>query len=774
MPLLRVLRALASAGINLAFAALLAGVIVYLALDRQLPAVEQLAHTQLAQPLQIYSKDRRTIAEFGDQRRIPLADDALPASLVQAILAAEDDRFFEHPGFDTRSILRAAWELIRTGKARQGGSTITQQVARNFFLSREKTFLRKGLEIMLAVRIEQHFSKDQILGLYVNKIFLGHRAYGFGAAAQIYYGRPIAQLTVSEIAMLAGLPKAPSRDNPLVNPKRALERRDYILGRMYSLGYLSADDYQHALEQADSAGHYGFDPDVDAPYVAEMARAWMVGRYGDAAYTDGYRVITTVDSQQQQVANRALRTGLLNYDRRHGFRGPAARIPAAVLADPTQLQKNLRALPATNELTPAVRLTTGDFWLATSQATVPAAEIARDTFARGWQPADGDVVYLRQSPSGWQLAQLPQVEGALVALYPDSGAITALVGGYDFGRSRFNRAVQAQRQPGSNFKPFIYAAALAAGYTAASVINDAPVAFPVDTPDGYWRPENYTGRFYGPTRLREALAQSRNLVSVRLMHAVGVGFTRRYCLRFGFDAARLPRNLSLALGTASVTPLELAAAYAVIANGGYRVSPYFIEQVLDRNDQIVWQAPRPVPCDAGCEMEQTTGGDTVPAPRVIPASDAYILNSMLSDAIDHGTAVRAKSLGRPDLAGKTGTTNEERDAWFTGFNRRLLATAWVGFDQPRSLGKGETGSRAALPVWMDFMASALADLPVSPMPVPSDLVSVRIDRYTGQPSSDSGPDTLFEWFSADRVPSAMRVPTPDPVTPTRNPETVLF
>lgn len=768
----RVILDLASALPNLALLISLGAVGGYVGLERALPSVDQLAQTRLAQPLQIYSQDGQRIAEFGDQRRVPLNDNALPALMVQAILAAEDANFFDHPGFDTGSLARAAWQLLRTGEPRQGGSTITMQVARNFFLSQEKTFLRKALEILLAIRIEQNLSKDQILGLYVNKIFLGNRAYGFGAAALFYYGRPVHQLTVAEVALLAGLPKAPSRDNPLVNPQRAVERRNYVLGRMLALGYLSADDYLLATTHVDIAGHYGFTPEVEADYVAEMARAWMLERYGDSAYENGYRVITTVDSGQQRTANRALRAGLLAYDRRHGFRGSVSRIPASELADPAQVQARLRALPSAGDLQPAACLPGGEYLLATGITKLSATAIG--SFGAQWRPSSGDVVYLAHGPDGWALAQPPQVEGAFVALRPDSGAVTALVGGYDFNRSHFNRVVQAQRQPGSTFKPFIYAAALATGYTAASIINDAPVAFPADTPDGYWRPENYTGRFYGPTRLREALAQSRNLVSVRLLNAVGVDFTRRYSLRFGFAAERLPPNLSLALGTASVTPLELAAAYAVIANGGYRVNPYIVERVLDRDGKVLWQAPRVALCDADCETDPATADLVVQAPRVLPATDAYILNSMLQDVIDHGTGVRAKSLGRPDLAGKTGTTNDERDAWFTGFNSALLATAWVGFDQPRSLGKGETGARAALPIWMDFMSTLLPELPASSQPIPNGLVSLRVDRYSGQRTADNGPDTLFEWFSADRLPPTLSFQPSQPTAPPRTQESVLF
>ena len=759
--------------LTLAAVGALVAVALFLALDRQLPTVGHLNKAQLALPLQVYSADGLRIAEFGDQRRIPLDADELPLPLVQAILAAEDDRFFEHPGFDTKSLARAAWQLARTGQLRQGGSTITMQVARNFFLSRDKTFLRKALEILLAVRIEQALTKEQILGLYVNKIFLGNRAYGFGAAAQMYYGRPVDELTLPEIAMLAGLPKAPSRDNPLANRQRAQQRRNYVLGRMQALGYIDAQTYQSALQAPSTAEHHGFTAELEAPHVAEMARAWMVERYGEQVYESGYRVITTLQGAQQRAASDAVRRGLHAYDLRHGFRGPVRRLNGQDLATPDRLAAALASVPPAGDLRVAVRLDDGSFQLSGDSGQIPADAVNTTSFGRRWQATAGDVVYLSSTATGWQLSQAPVVEGALVALRPDSGAITALVGGYDFRRSRFNRAVQAQRQPGSTFKPFIYATALASGYTAASIINDAPVAYPAETPDNYWRPENYSGRFHGPTRLREALTHSRNLVSVRLLASIGVDFARRYCLRFGFPAERLPPNLSLALGTASLTPLELTAGYAVIANGGYRITPYFVSQVQDAAGHIIWQAPQPVPCEADCDA---VGDDPsrLAAPRVMPATDAYILTSMLQDVIDHGTGVRARRLGRTDLAGKTGTTNDERDAWFAGFHPNLLTTVWVGYDQPRSLGHGETGARAALPIWMDFMSHALERIPQSPQPVPEGLVSLRIDRETGQRTSDAGPGTQFEWFSADRLPPPPqeRVITP-PTTPSGG-ETGLF
>ena len=768
----RLLRAVLSALVGAASLFAIGMVGFYVKLERKLPSVDELEQVQLAQPLQVYTRDGKRLAEFGDERRIPIDHRHLPPVLVQAILSAEDSRFFEHPGFDSRGLARAAWELVRTGEPQQGGSTITMQVARNFFLSREKTFLRKAREILLAVRIEQNFSKDEILGLYVNKIFLGGRAYGFGAAAQLYFGRPLEQLDVAEVALLAGLPKAPSRDNPLANRERARERRDYVLGRMHALGYLDDAAYQRALHYPDTAGRYGFLPELDAPDVAEMARAWAIQRYGDAAYTAGYRIFTTIDSAQQINATRALRDGLQSYDRRHGYRGPAARLTSAEIADPARRLALLNRVPKAEALRTAVRLASGDYLLAPTGEVVASARIDATRLGQQFRPTTGDVVYLAATEQGWTPAQPPEIEGAFVALEPASGAVTALVGGYDFQRSKFNRALQAKRQPGSTFKPFLYAAALAKGYTAASVINDAPVAYPANVEGGWWRPENYTGRFYGPTRLREALAHSRNVVAVRLLDAVGVGFTRRYCLRFGFAPDALPPNLSLALGTASVTPLELAAAYGPLANGGYRISPYWVERVLDAQGAVVWQAPRVVPCEADCDS--VTTADTQPAPRAIPATDAYVLYSMLQDVIASGTAVRAKSLGRPDLAGKTGTTNDERDAWFVGFNPSLLALTWVGFDQPRSLGKGETGARAALPIWMDFMADELPRQPVVAMTVPDGIVSMRIDRHSGLLAQPGAPDSLFEWFSADRLPAAADAGSPDLASPHRPTEATLF
>lgn len=768
----RLLRAALSALVSVASVFAIAAVAFYVKLERKLPSVDELEQVHLAQPLQVYTRDGKRLAEFGDERRIPIDPQHLPPLLVQAVLAAEDSRFFEHPGFDSRSLARAAVELVRTGEPQQGGSTITMQVARNFFLNREKTFLRKAREILLAVRIEQNFSKQEILGLYVNKIFLGGRAYGFGAAAQLYFGRPLEQLDVAEVALLAGLPKAPSRDNPLANPARARERRDYVLGRMHALGYLDDAAYERALQYPDTTGRFGFTAELDAPDVAEMARSWAIQRYGEAAYTAGYRIYTTIDSAQQISATRALRTGLLAYDRRHGYRGPAAHLTPAELADPARRLALLNRVPHAGELRAAVRLADGNYLLAPAGEVVAASRVDDGGLGRAFKPAAGDVIYLTAAAHGWTVAQPPQVEGAFVALDPASGAVSALVGGYDFQRSKFNRALQAKRQPGSTFKPFIYAAALATGYTAASVINDAPVAYPANVDGGFWRPENYTGRFYGPTRLRVALAHSRNVVAVRLLDAIGVDFAHSYCLRFGFAPETLPRNLSLALGTAAVTPLELAAAYGPIANGGYRISPYLVERVVDTSDALVWQAPRVVPCEADCDS--AAAADTQPAPRVLPATDAFVLYSMLQEVIASGTAVRAKNLGRSDIAGKTGTTNDERDAWFVGFTPSLLALSWVGFDQPRPLGKGETGARAALPIWMDFMSSALAQHPPAPLTIPNGIVSMRIDRHTGQLAAPGAPDSVFEWFSADRLPTASAAPGSNGASSQSPTEATLF
>ncbi len=767
----------------------------YLYLEPGLPSIEHLKDVRLQVPLRVYSRDDKFIAEFGEKRRIALTFDEIPEPLVQAFLAAEDDRFFEHPGVDYQGLARAATQLLLTGKRRQGGSTITMQVARNFFLSREKTFARKLNEIFLALKIERELSKREILELYVNKIYLGNRAYGVGSAAQVYYGAPVNELSLAQIAMIAGLPKAPSRINPIANPTRALVRRDYVLGRMLKLGFITPEQYETAMPEPVTAALHAPSTQLDAPYVAELARAELVDRFGNEAYTAGYTAYTSVDSRLQQAATQAIRAALLEYDQRHGYRGPEQRAlldPETTEADWDNLLSDRKTVGGLKPgLVTEVADTSASIYLGKGQSVqidwqgLSWARPFVDEDRRGSKPkAAGDLLapgdLIRASPqtdqdgnSYWRLAQIPTVEGALVSLDPKDGAILALVGGFDFYSSKFNRATQAKRQPGSGFKAFIYSAALEAGFTAASLINDAPVVFDDSALEDAWRPENYSGKFFGPTRLRLALTKSRNLVSIRLLRTMGIKHAVRHIARFGFDPNRLPRNLSLALGSGVVTPLQMAEGYAVLANGGYHVEPYFIDRIELNQEGVVYQADPVRVCD-DCEKD-TTGEDSPPyAPRVITRQNRYLMNSMMRDVIRYGTARRARSLGRKDLAGKTGTTNDQRDAWFSGFNPTLVAVSWVGFDSSKPLGRGETGGRAALPAWISFMAEALKGVPEQRLEVPDDMITVRIDPRTGERAGIDQGNAIFEVFRSEFAPKAIARTsqglTASPTTPFTGPD----
>jgi len=790
------------------FAGALAGTLVlvgaYLYLGPKLPSIESLKDVRLQVPLRVYTRDGRLLAEFGEKRRSPVHYAQVPKFMVDAFLAAEDDRFFSHPGVDYRGMLRAAFNLAITGEKGQGGSTITMQVARNFFLSPEKTFARKLNEVFLALKIERELTKQEILELYLNKIYFGNRAYGVQAAAHIYYGVDIDQLTLAQIAMIAGLPKAPSRYNPIVNPSRSLERRAYVLGRMQHLGFITPTQYEQAMAAPVTASRHALRIAVSAPYVAEMVRSEMVKRFGPEAYTAGYQVVTTIDGDRQIAADHALRQALQDYDLRHGYRGPERHVDPTRVADAAERDQLLSDVPMVGGLRPALVTAVGErdakvYVAGGDEIDLPWEGMAWarkyiDDNHRGPKPdkavdvlAVGDLVRVAQNADGsWRLAQVPKVSGALVALDPDNGGIEALVGGFDYFESKFNRVTQAQRQPGSSFKPFIYSAALEKGFTAATLVNDAPVVFDDPSLESVWRPQNYSGRFFGPTRLREALVHSRNLVSIRVLRAIGVGYAIDYVTRFGFDKDALPRNLSLALGSASVTPLQLATGYAVFANGGYRVEPYFIQTIKDEHDRVIEQANPPRVCAdcpadgaaapqpgaaaaadvagvapvadgsspeaTGATPEVTAPPAPVPAPRVITPQNDYLMTTMMRDVILHGTGRRALSLGRHDLAGKTGTTNDQRDAWFAGFNQGLVAVAWVGFDQVRSLGGRETGAHAALPMWKAFMASALKGVPEQPLNQPPGLMTVRIDPRTGLLASSNATDAVFETFRVGHVP----------------------
>jgi len=762
----------------------------YFYLEPRLPHTESLRNVAFQVPLRVYSRDRKLIAEFGEKRRLPLVYSELPEQMIQAFLAAEDNRFFEHPGVDYQGIMRAALQLLLTGEKRQGGSTITMQVARNFFLSRKKTYTRKLNEILLALKIEKELDKEKILELYLNKIFMGHRAYGVGAAARVYYGKTVAELDLAQTAMVAGLPKAPSSFNPIANPKRALERRNYVLKQMKKQGYISNDEYQSTLLQPVSASLHTADIELEAPYVAEMVRGDMLERYGEDIYIGGYNVYTTLDSRLQTAANAALRSALQAYDKRHGYRGESKHINLPSGADDQTLDRLLHDQPPIADLRPGLVTKVHKQSIEVYQGGGQRIEIDweglvwaqsyKDENRKGAKPKtagqivkQGDMVLTLKEKTEeephWQLAQVPAVEGALVSLYPDDGAVAALVGGYDFYSSKFNRVTQAKRQPGSGFKAFIYSAALEAGFTPASLINDAPVVFDDPSLEDAWRPENYSGKFFGPTRLRYALTKSRNLVSIRLLRSMGIAHALEHAKRFGFDPDDLPHNLSLALGSGAVTPLQMAQGYAILANGGYRVTPYFSDRIADDLDKTLYQAEPARVCNKCSEEEtvtgepsdETAGGNT--APRAISPGNYYLMNSMMRDVVRRGTAVKARALGRQDLAGKTGTTNEQIDAWFNGFNRSLLAVAWVGLDSAKPLGRGEVGGRAALPAWMAYMKVALKGVEEVPLNMPPGIITVRIDPKTGKRARTNQKDAIFEVFREENAPSQRApeaLPTP--------------
>ncbi len=776
----------------------------------KLPSIEALKEVKYQVPLRVYSTDNKLIGEFGEKRRLPLTFEQIPPLLIQAVLATEDDRFYEHSGVDYRGLLRAVYRLITTGHKVEGGSTITMQVARNFFLSSEKTFLRKFSEILLAMKIERELTKNDILALYLNKIYFGNRAYGVAAAAQIYYGKEAKDLNVAQLAMIAGLPKAPSKFNPAVDPDRAQIRRDYILKRMLGFGFIDEAMYQVALKEPVVADIHGLGIEVDASYAAEMVRAEMVERYGSDAYSTGFQVHTSIDARAQDAANRALHRALMDYETRHGYRGPEAHLPPLDYSSPEEWLEALYTLPSVPDmelgvvidledqgatLYTAARRTaricwTGMAWAARAQpngVVGPAPKKAGDVFAIG------DVVRLeRLNPQRqWALTQIPEVEGALISLSPRDGGIMAIVGGYEFFRSKFNRVTQARRQPGSNFKPFVYSAALNKGFTPATIINDAPVVFEDAALEDTWRPENFAGEIAGPTRFREALVKSRNLVSIRILRSIGVGYAIDYTKNFGFEPSQLPRDLSLALGSASVTPLEVARGYAVFANGGYLVNSHLIKRIVDGNGADIYVANPPVVCTANCEAapaavaavsaapvnatpiapppkadaNAATPGiidrsiPPVPsvaapraiAPRVLDARNVYLMTSIMRDVILRGTGRAALSLKRGDLAGKTGTTNDQRDTWFSGFTPDVATTAWVGYDQPTPLGEGESGARAALPMWIDYMAEVLRNFPEKPLREPPGLVTVRIDPETGQIVAANYPGAIFETLREEDV-----------------------
>ena len=731
-------------------------------LEPEIPDAAELREVRTQMPLAVYSRDGKLIAQIGEQRRIPVAWEEVPPLLVDAFLAAEDDRFFRHPGVDWQGLVRAAISNVSAGGVREGGGTITMQLARNTVLTNERTLRRKLKEVFLALRLEREFSKQEILTLYLNRIFLGQRAYGVGAAAQVYFDKRPAELTLAEAALVAGLPRSPSLDNPVASVERARDRRTYVLRRMVETGKITEAESEAANAVPIVARIHGPVVELSAPYIAEMARLEMVRMYGSAALTEGYRVTTTVDSRLQAAADAAARRTLLAYDRRHGYRGPVAQVDAAAFGDAKAVTEALRQYPDRGGLVAgivesalersavvrrrdgiAVELGWDDLsWARPAlpdDVLGPAPKTARDVLA------PGQVVYLEPLPEGrHRLAQVPAVAGALVALEPRNGAIVALAGGFDFGASKYNRAVQARRQPGSAFKPFVYSAALERGFTPASLINDAPIVMAGGEGTEEWRPQNITKRFYGPTPLREALVRSRNLVSIRLLRATGIGPAMRHISAFGFGPEALPANLTLALGTGQVTPLDMARGFSVFANGGFLVTPYLVERVTDSKGGEVFAATPAVAC-ADCPGEQA-------APQAISPANAFVMTDVMTDVIQRGTATSAKSLGRSDLAGKTGTTSDRRDAWFVGFNADVTAAAWVGFDQERSLGDNEEGGRTALPMWIAFMEEALRDRPEHRLPEPPGVVRMWVDRSSGRPASAGASGAVFEAFLEAHVP----------------------
>jgi penicillin-binding protein 1A len=743
----------------------------------------------------VYTRDGELIGQFGEQKRSPLPFDEIPDQFIQALLAAEDDNYFVHRGIDVMGLMRATSELVLTGEKGSGGSTLTMQVARNYFLSLDRTFMRKFNEILLAIEIERNLSKQEIFELYFNRIFLGHRAYGFEAASQVYYGKTISELTLAQHAMLAGVPKAPSRINPVSGPEAGKERRDWILGRMYSLGYIDEDAYLDALAEVDDARLYGAQLGFAAHYAAEMARQEMVQRYGLDAYTNGYHVFTTISSDLQRVATQSVVEGLVAYDKRHGYRGPERQLPPSDSSEDTiaNWRKALRGRAVIGNLQPAIVTSVAD-----DKATLLLADgstpdlpwengirqarpyLSENSTGASQQPvakllAVGDLIRVTENEDGsWQLAQLPAAQAALVSLNPNNGAIISIVGGLGFEQSKFNRATQAERQPGSNFKPFLYSAAFESGFTAATIINDAPIVLEGGSQDDLWRPENDEGKFYGPTRLRWALTKSRNLVSIRLLQRLGVKRLIKYANRLGFDTSAYVPELSLALGTQNITPLQLAKGYAVIANGGYLVEPYLIQRVEDVEGGTVFEARPPTVCQ-DCDgapaipeqaeedkeemsMEEILADNTSealdlpPAERVMDERVNFIIDSILKDVITKGTGRRALELKRSDIGGKTGTTNGPRDVWFSGYNADVVTTAWVGFDDYTPLGRREFGGTAALPIWIAYMREALKDSPDRERRVPPGIVTVKIDPQTGQPASAGQRNAIFEYFKRETAP----------------------
>jgi penicillin-binding protein 1A len=782
--------------IGLTFGAAYAVACVFVYLQPTLPTTEAMRNTEMQVPLRIYSRSGQLMAQIGEQRRIPVQIEQIPPRVRQAFIAAEDDRFYEHHGFDYAGVLRSAVNNIFSNNL-QGGSTISMQTARSMFLTQRRDLRRKLQELFVTYRLEREFSKDEILQLYLNVIYFGHRSYGIAAAAETYFGKSLDQLTLAETATLARVPQSPSRINPITAPEEMVGRRGYVLRRMRELKFITPEEAEAAAKATVRARIHSPSFEIEAPYVVEMVRLDVIRRFGPEAPNQGYKVFTTVDTRLQAAANRAVRLGLIEYDRRHGWRGAQNRVELQAADGETELAGYVDEYPLLGGLAPTV-ITEVSAKSARGYAR-GAGFVRLDWDALSWarhrisddemgpEPktaaevlARGDIVYVLAGSNGIaQLAQIPEAESALVALNPDDGALAALVGGFDYfesGRGKFNRATQAKRQPGSAFKPFLYSAALENGFTPASVIMDAPVIVDDASMEDAWRPENSSGKFYGPTRLREALVNSRNLVSIRVLQTMGVRAAIDYATRFGFRREQLPNNLTLALGTMPATPLEVATGFAVFANGGFAVQPYFIDRVIAPDGASVFEAKPKIACEVcerGGSIVTLDAGDVasslrnrslsfnqaslVPpdqvAPRAISAANNWLMNSMMQEVITRGTGRRALALGRSDLAGKTGTTNDAKDTWFNGFTTGLVGTVWVGYDQERSLGRGEEGARTAVPIWVHFMREALRNVPQHVRPMPEGLVQARVNPDTGALANADDPNGIFEIFMADHMPT---------------------
>jgi penicillin-binding protein 1A len=776
--------------------------VTYKVMEKDLPSVESIRQYKLQVPLRVYSKDGKLIRVFGSKRRSPAAIKDVPQHLINAYIAGEDANFYNHYGVDPKGLFRAVWELVTTGHKKTGGSTITMQLTRNVFLTLKQTYTRKLKEIFLAIKLEQTITKDEILELYLNKNFLGHRSYGIVAAADMYYGKKLNELTLAECAMLAAPPKAPSTINPITNPERALKRRNYILRRMLELDYINQEQHDQAVAEEDTAQKHEPAIELNAPWIAEMVRAEMLEKYGDGIYTDGYVVTTTIDSKLQQTAEVAVQKGLQVYDKRHGYRGAIKHFEIDTSSETSTEEsintalESIKSLPTTAGLQAAlvtfiekesmiVRLLDGQDAVIQFETSKWAAPYITNKKV-GNKPKSmndisqlGDVDMVKRDESGdFVLAQIPRVQGALISLNPNNGGINALIGGFAFNLSKFNRVTQAKRQPGSGFKPLLYSAAIDAGLTASTLINDAPIVFDDKLLEDTWRPQNANMKFLGPIPLREGIVHSKNLVSIRVLERIGIDKGRNHMLKFGFNPEDIPRNLSISLGTPNITALEMSRAFSVFANGGYLIKPYLIETITNQNGELLFQQPKVILCDDCQEQLAEEAKDQViiegneenneediansPVikdepeiiypPRVISAANQFIIESFMKDVVKRGTGYKAMALKRHDLAGKTGTTNDQRDAWFNGFQRNIVTHAWVGFDTPEEMGRGEYGGKVALPIWIDFMRVALEGVPEYQRLIPPGIIAAKINPSTGKLAAPGKSNTKVEYFLVGHLP----------------------